>query len=104
MEMKTTEKKLSRYNVEQLGELPTEWEDGTMLVLVSRMGGCASIETKEVKMAVPEKLIRTYDINLCTFMELNFNWSKVSSSVNLVSWLQDEERKLRLVTTHNTNE
>ena len=28
MEMKAKEKKLSRYNVEQLGELPTEREDG----------------------------------------------------------------------------
>jgi hypothetical protein len=55
-------------------------------------------------MAVTEKLIRTYDINLCAFMELNSNWSKVNSSANLASWLQDEEHELRSVTAHNTTE
>jgi hypothetical protein len=104
MEMKAMAKKLSRYNVERLGDLPTEREDGTVRVLVSQMGGCASMETREIKMAATEKLIRTYDINLCAFMELNFNWSKVNSSANLASWLQDEERKLRSITAHNTLE
>ncbi len=69
MEMKVMERKLSKYNVEQLGELPIEREDGTMRVLICQMGGCASRETREIKMAVTEKLIRTYDINLCAFME-----------------------------------
>ena len=55
-------------------------------------------------MAATKRLIRTYDINLCAFMELNFNWSKVNSSANLASWLQDEKRKLCLVTPHNTTE
>jgi hypothetical protein len=104
MEMKAMKKKLSKYNVERLGELPIEWEDGTMRVLICQMGGCASRETREIKMAVTEKLIRTYDINLCTFMELSFNWSKVNLSANLASWLQDEERELRSVTVHNTTE
>jgi hypothetical protein len=90
--------------VERLGEIPTERDDGTMRVLVSQMGGCASMETREIKMAATEKLIRTYDINFCAFMELNFNWSKVNSSANLASWLQDEERELHSVTAHNTTE
>jgi hypothetical protein len=92
MEMTAMAKKLRKYNVERLGDLPTEREDGTMRVLVSQMGGCASRETREIKMAATEKLIRTYDINLCAFMELNFNWSKVNLSANLASWLRDEER------------
>jgi hypothetical protein len=37
-------------------------------------------------------------------MELNFNWLKVNSSANLALWFQEEERELRLVTTHNTTE
>jgi hypothetical protein len=37
-------------------------------------------------------------------MELNFNWTKVNSSSNLASWFHKEERKLRLVTAHNTTE
>ena len=51
-----------------------------MRELVSQMGGCASMETREIKMAATEKLIQTDDINFCAFMELNFNWSKVNSS------------------------
>ena len=104
MELKAMEKKLTKYNVERLGDLPNEREDGTMRVLICQMGGCALRETREIKMAATERLIRSYDINLCAFMELNFNWSKVNSSANLASWLQDEERELRLVTAHNTTE
>jgi hypothetical protein len=101
MEMKAMEKKLMKYNVEQLGEMPIEREDSTMRVLVSQMGGCASMETREIKIAATELLICKYNINVCAFMELNFNWSKVNSSANLASWFQEEERELRSVTTHN---
>ncbi len=34
METKLMEKKLRKYNVEQIGEMPLEWEDGTMRILV----------------------------------------------------------------------
>jgi hypothetical protein len=104
METKSMEKKLRRYNVEQLGEIPLEREDGTMRILVCRMGGCASTEAREVKIAATEKLIRKYDINLCLFMELNFNWTKVNSSANLASWFNEEERETRCTTAHNIQE
>jgi hypothetical protein len=35
MEIQAMEKKLAKYNVEQLREIPIESEDGTMRVLVS---------------------------------------------------------------------
>ncbi len=104
MEMKAMEKNLSKYNVEQLGEIPIEREDGTMRVLVSQMGGCASMEAREIKIAATERLIRKYDINLCAFMELNFNWSKLNSLANLASWFQEEDRELCSVITHNKTE
>ena len=104
MELKAVAKKLHKYNVERLGELPIEREDGTMRVLVSQMGGCASMQTREINIAATKKLIRTYDINFCAFMELNFNWSKVNLSANLASWLKDKERELRSVTAHNITE
>jgi hypothetical protein len=90
--------------VEQLGEIPIEREDGTMRVLVSQMGGCASMETREIKIAATERLICKYDINVYAFMELNFNWLKVNSLANLASWFQEEERELRSVTAHNKTE
>jgi hypothetical protein len=37
-------------------------------------------------------------------MELNYSWSKVNLSVNLASWLHQEERKTRSITAHNTQE
>jgi hypothetical protein len=104
MGMKAMEKKLTKYNVEQLGEIPTVKEDGTMRVLVSQMGGCASMETRQLKIAATERLICKYNINLCAFMELNFNWSKVNSSANLASWFQEEEREICSITTHNKME
>jgi hypothetical protein len=39
METKSMEKKLRRYNVEQLEEIPLEREDGIMQILVCQMGG-----------------------------------------------------------------
>ncbi len=84
--------------------MPIKREDGTMRVLVSQMGGYASMEIREIKIAATEWLIRKYDINICAFMELNFNWSKVNSSANLASWVQREERELHSVTAHNKTE
>jgi hypothetical protein len=104
MEMKATEKKLTKYNVAQLGDIPLERDDGTMRVLVSQMGGCASRETREIKIAATEQLICKYDISFCACMELNFNWTKVNSSANLASWFHEEERELRLVMAHNMME
>jgi hypothetical protein len=40
------------------------------------------------------RLISKYDINLCLFMELNFNWTKVNSSPNLALWFHKEEREM----------
>ncbi len=57
METKSMEKKLRRYNVEQLGEMPLEREDGTMRIVVCQMGGCVSAEAREFKIASTEKLI-----------------------------------------------
>ncbi len=84
-EMKAMEAKLEKYNVDQLGEIPIEREDGTMRIMVCQMGGCAGKEVREIKMSTTEKLIQKYNLNLAAFMELNFNWSKVNSSANLTS-------------------
>ncbi len=98
------EKKVTKYNVEQLGDIPLEREDGTMRVLVSQMGGCASMEACKIKIATTEHLIRKYDINFYAFIELNFNWMKVNLSANLASWFHEEEQELHSVTAHNTTE
>ncbi len=97
-------KKIQCYAVEQLGEVPTEQEDGTMRIMVYQMGGCASPKRREIKIAAMERLIQKYDINLCLFMELNFNWSKVNSSTNLASWFTNKERETKCVTAHNIKE
>jgi hypothetical protein len=49
-------------------------------------------------------LIRKYDVNLCLFMELNYNWSKVNSFANLASWFMDNKRETKCITAHNTEE
>ena len=64
MESKAMATKLQKYNVEHLGDIHTEREDGTMRVLVSQMGGCASKEIREIKMAATEKLFRALDKSL----------------------------------------
>ncbi len=79
-------------------------EDGKMQTLVCQMGGCAGKEVRQIKMSTTENLIEKYDINLAVFMELNFNCTKVNSSANLASWLQQEERETRSVMAHNTHE
>ena len=103
MELSAMEKTLAQYNVEQLGEMPVVREDGTMRILVCQMGGLASAEVREFKLAATERLIKKYDVNVCVCMELNFNWAKVNSSANLASWFNNE-REVRSVTAHNTTE
>jgi beta-xylosidase len=102
-EMRPMELTLAKYNVEQLGVTPIEREDGAMRILVCQMGGLASPEVREIKIAATESLIKKYDIHVCVMMENNFNWSKVNSLANLASWFQ-EEREVRSVTAHNTTE
>ncbi len=96
--------KIQCYNVEQLGEVTTEREDGTMRIIICQMGGCASPKTIEIKIAATERLIQKYDINLCLFMELNFNWMKVTSSANLALQFTNKERETRCVKAHNIKE
>ncbi len=98
------QKKIERYSIAQLGDIPMEQEDGTMRILVCQMGGCASINTRGIKIAATEWLIRKYSVNLCLFMEINYNWSKVNSSANLASWFTEVERETRCITAHNTEE
>ena len=62
-----------------------------------------SPEVRAIKIAATQKLIAKYNINVCVFMEINYNWSKTNSSANLASWFQ-EEREIRSVTAHNTTE
>jgi hypothetical protein len=81
-----------------------EREDGTMRILACQMGGCASIETREIIIVATKRLIRKYDVNLCLFTELNYNWSKVNSSPNLASWFTDNKRETRCIMSHNTEE
>jgi hypothetical protein len=75
-----------------------------MRILICRMGGCAGKEVRQMKMSTMENLIQKYDINLVVFMELAFNWTKVNSSANLASWLQQEERETQSVMAHNMHE
>jgi hypothetical protein len=102
--MEAMQKKIVRYNIAQLGDIPTEQEDGTMRILVCKMGGCASVKTREIKIAATERLIRKYNVNLCLFMELNYNWSMVNSSANFASWFTDDERETTCIMAHNTEE
>ena len=67
------------------------------------MGRCPGKETRQIKMSTTENLIQKYNVNLAVFMELNFNWTKVNSSANLASWLQQEERETQSVMAHNTH-
>ncbi len=48
-EKRAIRKKIERYNVEQLGEIATEREDGTMRILVCQMVGCASVKMSKIK-------------------------------------------------------
>ncbi len=103
-EMEAMQRKIQHYNVEQLGEIPPERDNGAMRILVCQMGGCTSAETRDIKVAATERLIKKYYINLGLFMELNYNWSKVNLSANLALWFTDKQRKMRCIMAHNIEE
>jgi hypothetical protein len=48
--------------------------------------------------------MNNYEVNLATFIELNYNWATVASSANLSSWFCNEEREVRSVAAHNLHE
>jgi hypothetical protein len=102
--VKTMEAKLNKYNVQALGEIPTQRNDGAFRVLVCQMGGCLGKEVRELKIASTERLMTKYEINLSVFMELNYNWATVDLSANLASWFQQEEREIRLAAANNCHE
>jgi hypothetical protein len=52
---KAMERKLRRYNVEQLGEIPLEWDNGTMRILVCQMGGVCQCRSKGDKDSIHRK-------------------------------------------------
>ncbi len=103
-EVKTMEAKLNKYNVPALGKIPTQHKDRTFRILVCEMGGCSGKEVREMKIAVTERLLAKYEINLSVFMELNYNWATVDSSANLASWFCQEEREIRSAAAHNQHE
>jgi hypothetical protein len=82
-EVKTMEAKLNKYNVQALGETPTQRDNGAFRILVCQMGGCSGKEVRELKIASTERLITKYEINLSVFMELNYNWATVDSRPTL---------------------
>jgi hypothetical protein len=72
-EVKTMEEKLNKYNMATLGKVPTQRKDGTFRILVCQMVVCSGKEVRELKIAATERLINKYEVNLSTFMELNYN-------------------------------
>ena len=52
--MKAMENALSQFNVEQLGNIPNQQEDRMMRIIVLQMGGLASKEVREFKIAATE--------------------------------------------------
>jgi hypothetical protein len=46
--MEAMQRKMKRYNIAQLGDIPTERKYNTMRILVCQMGGCASAKTREI--------------------------------------------------------
>jgi len=103
-EIRSMEKSVANYNVEQLGSIPIEREDGAMRILVCQMGGMASPEAiRAIKIVATQRLIKKYNINVILFMEINLNWSKENSPANLSSWFQ-EDREVRSVVSHNITE
>ena len=63
-EMKSMELTIARYNVEQLGEMPTEREDGAVRILVCQMGGLASPEVRAIKIEATERHIEEIHVVL----------------------------------------
>ena len=103
-EIQMMARKMDKYNVPPQGDIPTQRDDGSFRILVCQMGGCAGREIREQKIATTERLINKFEVNLAAFMELNYNWSTVSSSANLSSWFLHEEREIRSTTAHNIHE
>ena len=83
---------MEKYNFAQLGDIPTEREDGAIRILVCKMRGLASKEVREIKIAATERLIKSKTLTcVCVYGgELQLDKSKFVGQLNLV--VQRRER------------
>ena len=68
------ERKFKRYNVAELGSIPSEKEEGRCRMLYCQLNNASTKEVREVKMSAVTHLNTNYDIDVDMFAEIGHNW------------------------------
>ncbi len=80
LETKSMEKKLRKYNVDELGETPLEQDDGTIQILVCQTGGCVRVEAREFEIA---RLKNSYANTISTYVAQAFAVLRCKRKTNM---------------------
>ena len=103
MEAKNLEKRHRLTHVPELGQLEQERPGGVHRWMMCQVNSASTEETKALKTSQIKDLIQEYDVQGVGLIEVGFNWSMVSSSLNLASWFRDW-RPCVSATNHNRHE
>ena len=102
-EVRRLERKFKRYNVAELGSMPSEKEEGRCRMLYCQLNNASTKEVREVKMSAVTHLNTKYDIDVDMFAEIGHNWGVGGRGHNLGSWL-DSREKIRFKSAHNNED
>ena len=101
--VKRLEKNFKRYNVSELGSMPTEKQEGRCRRLYCHRNNASTKDVREVKMSAFTLLNKKCYIDFDLFAEIGHNWGTGGRGHNLRSWL-DSREKIKLKTAHNNED
>ena len=101
--VKSLEKKFKRYNVSELGSMPTEEQEGMYRMLYCQLNNASTKEAREINMSAVTLLNKKYNIDVDLFAEIGHNWGAGGREHTLGSWLESRE-KIKFKSAHNTED
>ena len=99
--VKRLEEKFKRYNVSELGNMPTENQEDRCRMRYCQLNNASTKEVREVKMSAVTLLNKKYNIDIDLFAKIGHNWGTGGRGYKLGSWL-DSREKIKFKSAHDT--
>ena len=96
-------KRLEKYAMPSLGDLPTEKPMGFRRFMMTQLNGMATPAIRASKVARSVALINKYEVDIQSYVEHGLNMARLKPSETFASFFEAEV-ELRSVTGHNKNE
>ena len=103
LEEQQIKRRLEKYYVPSLGELPMKKPDGFRRFMATQLNGTATPAIRKAKIEQCTQLINKYDVDVQSYVEHGLNMAHFKASQTFDSFFEAEV-ELRSVTGHNKNE